>query len=44
LRLALEAAESERVAGDFVGKKLEGDEALQPRVFGFVDDTHSTAA
>ena len=44
LRLALKAAERLRILGDFIGQKLEGDEAVQPRVFGFVDHTHPAAA
>ena len=32
-----------RVFGYLVGKELEGDEATELHVFGFVDHTHATA-
>jgi len=41
---AAEAFEGLRVAGEFFGKKFEGDEAAEFRVFGFVDDSHAAAA
>ena len=44
LGLALEAAESLCVVGEFVGKELQGDEATKLQVLGFVDHTHSPAA
>ena len=42
--LAAEALEGLRVAREFVGKKLERDEASELGVFRFVDDTHPAAA
>ena len=44
LGFALEAAEGLLVAGNFVGKKFQRDEALQAGVFGFVNDAHASAA
>ena len=44
LRLALEAGQRLRIAGDFVGQELQGHEAVQARVLGFVDHTHAAAA
>src|ERR1017187_9387324 len=44
LRLALEASQCSRVFGYFIGQELEGDETMQPRVLGFIDHTHATAA
>ena len=41
---AAEAVQGLRVAGDLVGQELEGDEAMQPRVLGLVDHTHTAAA
>ena len=41
---ALEAAQSLRVAGDLVGEKFEGDEAVEASVFGFVDHAHAATA
>ena len=41
LRLALKTAEGLRIFGNVFGKKLQSDEAMQPRVFGFVDNAHS---
>ena len=43
LRLALEAGQCLRVSGDFFGQKLEGNEAMQPRVLGFIHHTHTAA-
>ncbi len=43
-RLALEAAESLRIFGNFIGQELEGDKAAKFNVFGFIDDTHPAAA
>jgi len=42
--LAPEALEGLGILGEVLGKKLEGDEAAEQRVFGFVDHTHATAA
>ena len=44
VRFAPEAAERLRIAGDLVGQKLQGDETMQPGVFGLVDDAHAAAA
>ena len=44
LGFALEAGEGLRVAGNFFGQEFQGDEAMQARVFGFVDDAHAAAA
>ena len=44
LRLALKAAEGLGIPGNFIGQELECDKAMQPRVFGFVNHTHSAAA
>jgi hypothetical protein len=44
LSFALKAGERLWVARNVIGKKLEGDEAMQPRVFRFIDDTHPTTA
>ena len=44
LRFALETLEGLRVTGDFVGQELEGDETVQPGVFGLVDHAHAAAA
>ena len=33
-----------RIAGDVVGEKLQSDEAAEFRVFGFINDTHASAA
>ncbi len=44
LGFALEAGEGLRVAGNFLGQKLERDETVKPRVFGFVDHAHTAAA
>src|SRR5207245_139324 len=43
LRLALEADQCLWVSGDFFGQKLEGNEAMQPRVLGFIHHTHTAA-
>ena len=44
LGFALKARQSLRILGDIVGKELQRDEAMQPRVFRLIDDTHATAA
>ena len=41
---ALEAFERLRVVREIVGEEFQGDEAIEARVFGFVDDAHSAAA
>ena len=43
LGFALEAGEGLGVSGDVVGQKLEGNKAVQPGVFGFIDHTHAAA-
>ena len=40
LSFALETAERLRITRNFVGQEFERDEAMEPRVFGFVDDAH----
>ena len=44
LRFSAEPFECLRVVDHIFGKELEGDEAMEPRVLGFVNHTHSTAA
>ena len=44
LRLTAEAVESVRNEGDTIGKDLEGDVAVQPRVVGTVDLSHAALA
>ena len=44
LRLTLEPAKRLRIARHFVRQKLQGDETMQPSVFGFINYAHSTAA
>jgi hypothetical protein len=41
---AAEAFEGERVTREIFGEKFQGDEAAEVSVFGFVDDTHASAA
>jgi hypothetical protein len=43
LRLALKTSQRLCVACQFGGQELECDKAMQPRVFGFVNHTHTTA-
>ena len=43
LRLVREALARGRVAGELRRQELEGDEALEARVFGLVDDSHPAA-
>ena len=43
LGLALKTGECLRVTGDLLGQELEGDEAMQRRVLGLVDDAHPAA-
>ena len=44
LGFALKAGEGLRVAGNIFRQELQGDEAMQPRVFGFVNHAHPAAA
>ena len=44
VRLALETGQSLGVLGDVIGKKLQGDKAVQGYVLGLVDHTHPAAA
>jgi hypothetical protein len=44
LGFALKAGECLRVTGNLPRQELEGDEAMKPRVLGFVDDAHAAAA
>ena len=44
LRFALKACERLRVAGNILRQELKGDEAMQPRVLGFIHHTHPPAA
>ena len=44
LGFALEAAKGLRVFGDLVRKELEGHEAAEFHILGFVDHTHPAAA
>jgi hypothetical protein len=44
LGFTAEARQALRIFGYVVGKKFEGYEAVQARVFRFVDHAHSTAA
>jgi hypothetical protein len=44
LGFALEVSEGLLVAGNFVGKKLQRDEALQAGVFGLINDAYASAA
>ena len=44
LRLALKTAEGLRIACHFVRQELQSDEAVQPCVLSFVDDSHAAAA
>ena len=43
-RLALEALERTGLHGHVVGQELEGDRAIEARVFGLVDHAHAAAA
>jgi hypothetical protein len=40
LRLALKTGQRLRVFGNFVGQKLQGDEAMQAEVLGLVNNAH----
>ena len=44
LRLALESLQRMPVPGYLFRKKLQGDGAFEPGVFGFVDDAHTSVA
>ena len=44
LRLAPEAFQHMPVSGDFIGQKLEGNRALEPGIFRFIDDAHPSLA
>jgi len=44
LRLTLKPGQSLRVSGDLVGMEFECDKAVQARVFGLVNHSHSAAA
>ncbi len=44
LGLALEAGQRLGVLGDVIRQELEGDKAMQPGVFGLVDDAHAATA
>ena len=41
---ALESSDGLGIAGKLIGQELQGNEAVKPRVLGFVDDTHTAAA
>ena len=42
--LALEALLTLGALGEMLGEDFDGDDAIQPRVFGFVDFAHTTSA
>jgi hypothetical protein len=44
LGFPLKADQRLRIAGNFFGQEFESDEAVQPRVLCFVNDTHAAAA
>jgi hypothetical protein len=44
LRLAPESGQSLCILGYLIGQKLQSHKAVQPRILGFVDHTHPTAA
>ena len=44
LRFALETAQRERITRDFIGKKFESNEAVQPSIFGLINHPHAAAA
>ena len=44
LRFALETRQSLGIFGNFVREKFQSNEAVEPRVFRFVDNSHATAA
>ena len=44
LGFAAKALQRLAVLGDVFGEELQGDEAIEPGVFGFVDDAHAATA
>jgi hypothetical protein len=44
LRLSLKTGQGLRIAGYVVGQKFDGDEAVQARVLGLIDDAHAATA
>src|SRR6266480_5283012 len=44
LRFALETGECLRVSGNLLRQELQRNEAMQPCILGFVDDTHPAVA
>ena len=44
LRLALETDEGLRIPGHFLRQELEGNETMQPGIFGFIDHAHPATA
>ena len=44
LRLALETGQGLSVSGNLLRQELQGDETMEPGVFGLVDHTHPAAA
>jgi hypothetical protein len=44
LRFALKTRESLRIFGYVVGEEFQGNEAMKPGVFGFVNHAHTAAA
>jgi len=44
LRFTLETGEGLGISGDLIGKKLQGHEAVQLHILGFVNHTHSASA
>jgi len=43
LGFAFETKKGFRVGGEIIGQKFESNEAVKLGVFGFIDDTHTTA-
>jgi hypothetical protein len=43
LRFPLEAPQRLGITGNFFGQELEGNEAMQPRIFGLINHSHATA-
>ena len=41
---ALESSDGLGIAGKLIGQEFDGNEAMQPRVLGLVDDTHPASA
>src|SRR5262245_49358182 len=44
LGFSFEAGQCLRIFGDVFGEEFQRNEAVQSRIFGLVDDSHSTAA